>query len=352
VTEQIKPSVTNPTIADIYQSINGGRLILKPDFQRKFVWTASHQEAFLDTILKGFPFPEIYVCEGGVDTKKLRTTQFVIDGQQRLTTIKRYIDGVSEGFTTVANYSSLSETQREEFLRYQIVVRDIGRVSDETIHEVFRRINLTKFKLDDIEIHNAVYDGQFIQCAKDILEKVSLEEYGVFHESEFTRMADLHFVLLVMATLESGGYFPEDTLVERMISDNNDVYKNRSAMLRRLVKTFRAISELGLANDSIWFRKSNFFTLTVEAARQNGALPIDATARLERLEAKIMTNKHKTDNDYGRYYLYMYSATNQRKARVTRSDLFVKEVLKLRSESFVSKTTKRPRAARRTITKG
>ena len=45
---QIKPSVTNPTIADLYQNIESGKLILKPDFQRKFVWTQDHQEEFID----------------------------------------------------------------------------------------------------------------------------------------------------------------------------------------------------------------------------------------------------------------------------------------------------------------
>lgn len=48
---QIKPSVTNPTIADVYQLIDEGKLFLRPDFQRKFVWTHEHQEAFIDTIL-------------------------------------------------------------------------------------------------------------------------------------------------------------------------------------------------------------------------------------------------------------------------------------------------------------
>jgi len=48
MTSQIKPSVTNPTIADIYQAIDAEKLVLRPDFQRKFVWTAEHQEAFLN----------------------------------------------------------------------------------------------------------------------------------------------------------------------------------------------------------------------------------------------------------------------------------------------------------------
>jgi uncharacterized protein with ParB-like and HNH nuclease domain len=93
MTVQLSPSVTNPTIAEIYQSIRSKRLVLRPDFQRKFVWTTEHQEEFLDTILMGYPFPEIYVCRGDVDTVNLITTQHVIDGQQRLTTIQNYIDG-------------------------------------------------------------------------------------------------------------------------------------------------------------------------------------------------------------------------------------------------------------------
>ena len=77
---QIKPSVTNPTIADIFQKISDQKLDLAPSFQRRFVWTQEHQEQFIDTILKGFPFPEIYVCQGETDLKKIITKQKVIDG--------------------------------------------------------------------------------------------------------------------------------------------------------------------------------------------------------------------------------------------------------------------------------
>ena len=71
----IKSSVTNPSIADIYPNIESAKLVIRPDFQRKFVWTHDHQEEFIDTILKGYPFPEIYFCKGEVDLKKMRTTE-------------------------------------------------------------------------------------------------------------------------------------------------------------------------------------------------------------------------------------------------------------------------------------
>ena len=318
---QIKPSVTNPTIADVYQLIDEGKLVLRPDFQRKFVWTTEHQEAFIDTVIKGLPFPEIYVCEGEIDVQKLRTTRLVIDGQQRLTTIRNYIEGKHEHPPVkVPAYQALPIERKQEFLSYQIVMRDLGKVDEDTTREIFRRINLTKFKLDDVEIHNAVYDGHFIQAAKFILENIELEQYGVLRESEFTRMADLHFILLIMSTLENGGYFAQDKEVEPKVSGFNDEYPGRDHMIALLIKTFATVRDLQLPLDSMWFRKSNFFTLVVETAKHVDALPKDYKDRLIALEEKVMANRFNTESEFYRYYSYMYQATHGRAARVVRAE--------------------------------
>lgn len=325
---QINPSVTNPTIADIYQHITEGKLILRPDFQRKFVWTHEHQEAFIDTILKGLPFPEIYVCEGEVDVQLLRTTRLVIDGQQRLTTIKNYIEGCHDHpLSTIQSYQSLDLEEKQSFVKYQIVMRDLGKINEETTREIFRRINLTKFKLDDVEIHNAVYDGFFIKTAKRILECVGLEQYGVLKESEFTRMADLHFILLIMATIENGGYFAQDREVEPKVSGFNDEYINSEDMYSLLTNTFSKIQNLELPLDSMWFRKSNFFTLVVETAKHIDTLPADFKEKLLQLETDVMANKMNTASEFYKYYSYMYQATHGRAARVTRAEFFEKYCL-------------------------
>lgn len=325
---QIRPSVTNPTIADVYQLISEGKLELRPDFQRKFVWTHEHQEAFIDTILNGLPFPEIYVCEGEIDVQRLRTTRLVIDGQQRLTTIRNYIEGVHQHpLSKAPTYQALSQQQKQEFLSYQIVMRDLGNVSDETTREIFRRINLTKFKLDDVEIHNAVYDGHFIQSAKYILENINLEQYGVLRESEFTRMADLHFMLLVMATIENGGYFAQDREVEPKVSTYNDEYPNRNHIIALLIKTFAVVRDLELPIDSMWFRKSNFFTLVVEVAKNIEKLPKDLKEKLLRLEENVMSNRQNTESEFYKYYSYMYQATHGRAARVVRGEFFERHCL-------------------------
>lgn len=325
MTKQLSPSVTHPTIAEVYQNIRAKKLVLRPDFQRRFVWTHEHQEEFIDTILNGFPFPEIYVCRGTIDVVNLTTTQHVIDGQQRLTTIQRYIEGNQDHqFKKIPEFSQLSEERKKEFLSYQLVMRDLGDVDDSLIREIFRRINLTKFKLEDVEIHNAVYDGEFIQTAKAILEQVDLRSYAVFHESEFTRMADLHFILLVMSTLENGGYFVQDNEVEGFIAKFNEEYPSGDRMKELLQEVFSKIDDLGLAPDSIWFRKSNFFTLVVELAKHEGDLPANATEILMRLDQEILAARLKPETIFGTYYGYMYTGTTGRKARIERASILNK----------------------------
>lgn len=324
---QIRPSVTNPTIADIYNDISDGKLILTPDFQRKFVWTHEHQEAFIDTILRGLPFPEIYVCEGDLDIRKMRTTKLVIDGQQRLTTIKNYIDGKCEKpFTSIPAFESLHKDSQGEFVKYQVVMRDLGKIDEAVTREIFRRINLTKFKLDNIEIHNAVYDGHFITTAKNILDHISFSDYGVLKESELTRMADLYFILLIMSTLESGGYFAQDREIEPMVSKYNDEYPNKEHMMAALIKVFATIKDLNLPADSMWFRKSNFLTLTVELAKNVDKLPTGLKEKLIDFEKHVMDNKLNAESHYYKYYSYMFQATHSRAARVTRGTLLAAEV--------------------------
>lgn len=83
-----------------------------------------------------------------------------------MTTIRNYIEATYEHpLVKIHSYQELTHEKNQQFLSYQIVMRDLGKVDDDTTREIFRRINLTKFKLDDIEIHNAVYDGQFILSA-------------------------------------------------------------------------------------------------------------------------------------------------------------------------------------------
>lgn len=333
MSRQIPSTPSVKKISEIYRRVKDRSLILQPEFQRKFVWTSDHKEEFIDTILNGYPFPEIYIAQKGIDMELILTSEVIVDGQQRLSTIIEYIDeeDTSKIFgKKVPKYKSLDFEDRKDFLNYTVVFRDIGDIDSTTIREIFRRINLTKFSLEQIEIHQALYDGAFISTGKDILNRIEEDEFPIFSESELSRMADLHYILLLMSTYINEGYFALDSEVENSIIKYNDEFERSDEITSIFIKNFIFINKLRLAKDSIWFRKSNFFTLFIETLNVLDETNMDIIKeKLNKFEVDIISNKSgsRGDNDFSLYYSCMYTGTNNRTSRVIRSDLFKKYVL-------------------------
>lgn len=329
--KQIPSSPSNKKISELYKRIKDKTLILQPDFQRKFVWTTTHKEAFIETILKGLPFPEIYTAQSGIDIEKIETQEVVVDGQQRLSTLVQYIDepeGSKIFGKLVPKFKALGIDNQKEFLNYNVVIRDLEDISSDYIREIFKRINQTKFNLQQVEIQNAVYDGEFITTAKEILKSVESQHIPIFSESEMSRMSDLHFILSIMSTLEIGGYFTRDSEIEKMVAMYNDNYPNKGLTLNNIVSVLLGIKSMDLEPDSIWYRKSNFFTLVIELCKQDVINYDEIKSKLLILDTNVIANKYtpRDENEFATYYAYMYTGTNSRQARVIRSEIFNKNI--------------------------
>lgn len=328
---QIVPSVSNPTIGNLYNDWKNGVLDLQPTFQRKFVWTHRHQEAFIDTILNGFPFPEIYIAVGETDKNTLKTKSLVIDGQQRLTTIFKYIKGELGEFKDIPKFNELSDEDIENFTTYKVVIRDLGKIQEETIKEVFRRINLTNFSLEDVEIQNAIYDGDFISTAKELLTLTEIfKDYEIFSEAQFSRMADLQFLLVIMATYEHGNYFANNSKVEEYIVKFNEEYPNKAGIKNIIQTVFLFIESLNLDADSIWFRKSNFFSLIIELMKVcSTGLPnkVKFIANMSSFQEALLVGKKAGDENYLKFYNAMFQGTNKRSSRIIRGE-YIENIIK------------------------
>jgi len=322
---QIPSSPSTKKISDLIGMIKRGDLILQPDFQRKLVWSIRHKESFIDTILKGFPFPEIYIAQSGIDLETFQAQQVVVDGQQRLSTIISYINGELP-CKKILRYSALDNQQKAAFLNYDVVVRDLKDASSDTIKEVFRRINLTQYRLNDIEINNAIYEGEFISTAKDILNHLDNGSFPLFSDNELNRMGDLNYILMIMATLEEGGYFSGNTMTGEYIVKYDDSYENAETMKDKILNLFHVIETFNLDTDSMWYRKSNFFTMFVELSKVS-QIPDDIVAKIHSFEDEVLANKGNEENDFGKYYSVMYTGTNSRGARIKRADIFYKYCL-------------------------
>ena len=81
---------SNHPISELRDWNNAKKLEIRPDFQRKEVWSKAAKLMLIDTIIKNIPMPKIYL-ETKVDDES--TYRIVIDGQQRITAILEYLDG-------------------------------------------------------------------------------------------------------------------------------------------------------------------------------------------------------------------------------------------------------------------
>lgn len=321
-------SASNKRIIDLYNDMKNGVLVTKPEFQRKLVWNDNHKENFIDTILNGLPFPEIYLADGEIDLELKIPIRLIVDGQQRLTTIYQYIINSNDFvLKRIKRYPELTPEEQTKFLDYVVVVRDLGRISDDTIREIFRRINSVQYALNAMEINNALYEGEFINTAKYISEMSSLKDLEIFSDNDYARMEDYNFILLVMATAEIGGYFTRDKEVETFIKVYDNEYPYKDIMKNDMISVIQLVYNLKLNPDVIWFRKSVIFTLISELIfykRRHGRLPEIGKlySLLCHLNKVILDNKDKDlTNEYAQFYNYMYSGTSRATARRMRGAL-------------------------------
>lgn len=325
----------NEKLIKLYNEMKEGLLILKPAFQRNLVWSDKHKEYFIETILKGLPFPEVYLCEGEVDIKLQKSTRLVVDGQQRLSTIYQYINGDLKR-KKIPSFSKIGDDAKKEFFNYWIVVRDLGVIDENKIREVFKRINSVQYALNAMEIRNALYEGEFISIAKEVSASADLGKLEIFSESQDARMKDADFIILIMSTLEVGGYFSRDEEVENLIKTYDNNYPNKSKIKNSILEIFKLISKANLDYDSIWFRKSSFFTLVVELIKhyyKKEKLPSPKSLRkmLEELESLIDKNRSGDidKNQYARYYYYVYQGTASKTGRIARGEVLQRHLEKI-----------------------
>ena len=81
----MQASASNRRIRALLKDIRTGALVPNPEFQRRLVWSNKHKSAFIETVLFGYPFPEVYVAAGEVNPDTGEGTEMLVDGQQRLT---------------------------------------------------------------------------------------------------------------------------------------------------------------------------------------------------------------------------------------------------------------------------
>lgn len=159
------------------------KLILDPEFQRKYKWDKDGWERasrFIESCLMRIPLPSCYFAE--VEDGRHE----VIDGVQRLTTIVRFFDNEFslEGLTAFKElegkyFSDLGryKTELEATTIRCIVLRKENPKA--LIREIFARLNQGAVELSDQEIRNAIYPGKFTELLKELAQIEAIARFAM-----------------------------------------------------------------------------------------------------------------------------------------------------------------------------
>jgi hypothetical protein len=269
-----------------------GKLTLRPPFQRRPVWTAEESSFLIDTILRGYPVPEVYVYSMPGDDDA--DVYAVVDGQQRLRACLEYMAGAFplsfdthklEPLYDLADtpwfnkrFSELEKEERERIRRYKLIVRDLEGVTDEELRHMFQRLNQSNMVLNAQELRYSMYSGGLLGVVEELVDKDAWDHFRIFTQLQRRRMLDSEYVAeLVIGYL----HWPQNKKENldhyyRLYSPKfpfaKEVMERFESLLKYLVELFPQPRMGGTR----WYRKSDFYTLFLAIAR--GRINLNAIA--------------------------------------------------------------------------
>ena len=144
----------------------GGKLNIRPKYQREFVYNDDQQKAVIHTVMHGFPLNVMYWVKNGDDSYEL------LDGQQRTMSLCKYVTNkfsVKIGENPYC-FDNLTKSEQERILDYKLLIY-ICEGDDKERLEWFKTINIAGLKLTDQELRNACYTGEWLTSAKERFSK-------------------------------------------------------------------------------------------------------------------------------------------------------------------------------------
>lgn len=148
----------------------GGKLNIRPAFQREFIYRDKQREEVIRTIQKNFPLNVMYWVKG--DNGNFE----VLDGQQRTISICQYVIG--DFSIDHRAFGNLTETERQQILDYPLMIY-ICEGTDKEKLDWFKIINIAGEQLTPQELRNAIYTGEWLTEAKKYFSKTMCPAYQI-----------------------------------------------------------------------------------------------------------------------------------------------------------------------------
>jgi hypothetical protein len=273
---------THMTVAWFWSRLGDHTLDMRPPYQRNPVWQ-DHQKAYLiDTILRGYPVPELYL-QTEVSPEGMER-HVIVDGQQRIRACLEFIDnqfalGDDSQEYAGLSFNDLPDSLRKRIFEYKFVVRMLPALPDAEIREIFGRLNRNNIALNRQELRHATYWGEFITSMTDLSQLPFWVRSGLFTSNDFRRMLDVEYVS-ELATAYLFGPQNKKAKLDNYYADFEEEFPDRE----QVEAAFRIVlAELAgmfsWPTPLRWSRKVDFYTLFLVMTDRLEEMPFDRSRR-------------------------------------------------------------------------
>ncbi|MBI3188255.1 MAG: DUF262 domain-containing protein [Gammaproteobacteria bacterium] len=272
-------NMTNRTVVWFKKANDNGDLQMKPPFQRNPVWIHPQKSYLIDSILNGFPIPEIYMQEF-VDESG-NEQHIIIDGQQRIRTCLEFIEG---GFEIKEDespswgnmkFEDLSPEEKKKVFGYTFIVRVLPEMSDEDIRGIFQRLNKNVVALNSQELRQATYWGPFIRTMQDISNYNYWSTTGIFTPLNIRRMMDIEYISELAIALLHGHQNKKESL-DKYYQDYEIEFDAKDELINTFQKVLYELEQLYPDIKNVrWRKKTDFYSLFTFLATKTANIPLD-----------------------------------------------------------------------------
>jgi hypothetical protein len=197
-------------IGTIIRQIDDHKIRLDPEYQRKYRWDDVKSSRLIESLILNIPVPYIYLSNDvdiDDDMSDVDGYYSVIDGQQRLTSIRNYLNDEFplRGLGIITDLEGKRFSELPDFLKRRINDRTINclRIDstvDETVKfDVFERLNTGSVQLTSQELRNSTYGGSFNRLLQELAKDDVFVKLTEFSKTRIDKMDDLEFILRFFA---------------------------------------------------------------------------------------------------------------------------------------------------------
>jgi hypothetical protein len=257
----ISVSPSDPSLELLAQQIERGDIII-PFYQRKYVWKIEQASKLVESFLMGLPVPQVFLYVNADDQLE------VIDGQQRLMSIKYFIDGLfgeedDRGRKQVFKLKGLSERSefngktfndltpkdqrrfRNSTLRAINIKQLKPSLRNDSVFHIFERLNTGGTQLKPQEIRNAVYRGSIVDKLRELNDTPGWRDIlGIARADK--NQKDIELILRLFSLFQSWDNYEKPMLRylnKMMDGDRNFESKRAKLFAVRFPKVVKKINQ-------------------------------------------------------------------------------------------------------------